>query len=73
MKLGDPTVIKEQFRIGMALISLAVIHSCKEEDGEGIREKVEFSCRSISMILIPLMNALNALGADDLPSIRDAA
>ena len=74
MKLGDPTVIREQFRIGMVLISLAVIHSCKEEeDGEGIREKVEFSCSSISMILIPLMNALNALGADDLPSIRDAA
>jgi len=64
MKLGNSVVIKEQFRIGMALISLSIIHSMsKEDDGEEIRQKVEFSCKSISMILIPLMKALNEIQA----------
>lgn len=74
MKHGDSNIVKEQFRIGIVLIALAVIHSCKDsEDGEEIRKKVEFSCSAISMMLIPLMNALNALGAGDLPSEQEAA
>ena len=74
MKYGEANIVKEQFRIGMVLIALAIIYSCKdEEDGEEIRKKVEFSCSSISMMLIPLMNALNALGAGDLSLERDAA
>lgn len=74
MKQGDAAVVKEQFRIGMALIALSVIHSMKdEEDGEKIKEHVEFSCNAISMMLIPLMNALNALDSSDLPSDLNAA
>ncbi len=69
MKHGDPEVVKEQFRIGITLIALAVIHSCKDdEDGEAIQDKVNFSCNATAMMLIPIMNALSALDAKDLVS-----
>lgn len=74
MKHGDAAIVKEQFRIGMALIALAVVHSTKDdEDGESVQEKVKFTCDSVSMMLIPLMNALNALDLKDLEASRDAA
>ena len=69
LKQGNVEIVKEQFRIGMALVALAVIHSCKEEDdGETIQDKVKFSCDAVAMMLIPLMNALNALDAKDIAS-----
>jgi len=74
MKHGDADIVKEQFRIGMALIAMAVLHSCKDyDDGEEIRKQVEFACNSLSMMLVPLMNALNALDAADIPIEQDAA
>ena len=66
---GDERIIKEQFKVGMALVALSVIHSCDdEEDGETVREKVSQSCDAIAMILIPLMNVLSDL---DVTSISE--
>ena len=63
----DERIVKEQFKVGMALVALSVIHSCDdEEDGEAIREKVSQSCDAIAMVLIPLMNALSDLNVDDI-------
>ena len=76
LKHGNPAIVKEQFRIGMALIALAVVHSTKdneEDDGESVQEKVKFTCDAVAMMLIPLMNALNALDPKDLNSSQDAA
>ena len=66
MKHGNAEIIKEQFRIGIALVALAVIHFCKEEDdGETIQKNVKLTCDAVAMMLIPLMNALNALDAKE--------
>ena len=64
---GNEDLLREQFKIGLVLVGLALIHEAgKEVDGQEIAERVTYSTRAMAMMLIPMINFLGELDPDDL-------
>jgi len=60
-------LLREQFKIGIVLVGLALIHEAgKDKDGEEIAELVAYSTRAMSMMLIPMINFLGDLDPSEL-------
>jgi hypothetical protein len=81
---ADPDLTKAQFQNGMALIGLAMLHqdlqdqqsALKErqesdeqnESKPGIERRVDEFSRAVAPVIIPMINSLGALSADDQPA-----
>ncbi len=64
---GTEDLLREQFKIGIVLVGLALIHEAgKDKDGEEIAELVAYSTRAMSMMLIPMINFLGDLDPSEL-------
>lgn len=64
---GTEDLLREQFKIGIVLVGLALIHEAgKDKDGEEIAEMVAYSTRAMSMMLIPMINFLGDLDPSEL-------
>ena len=64
---GTEDLLREQFKIGLVLVGLALIHEAGDEaDGQDIAERVAYSTRAMAMMLIPMINFLGDLDPDDL-------
>ncbi len=64
---GTESLLREQFKVGMVLVGLALIHEAgKGKDGDEIAELVAYSTRAISMMLIPMINFLGDLDPSEL-------
>ncbi|GFE52101.1 hypothetical protein So717_38540 [Roseobacter cerasinus] len=69
---GSEDLLKEQFKIGLVLVGLALIHEASDDDGKEVSEKVEYATRAMSMMLIPMINSLGDLDPSEL-GVSDAA
>lgn len=59
---GTEDLLREQFKIGIVLVGLALIHEAgHEKDGDEIGELVAYSTRAMAMMLIPMINFLGDL------------
>lgn len=64
---GTEDLLREQFKIGLVLVGLALIHEAgQEKDGEEIAEMVGYSTRAMAMMLIPMINFLGDLDPTEL-------
>ena len=64
---GNEELLREQFKIGLVLIGLALIHEAGEKkDGQDISDRVAYSTRAMAMMLIPMINFLGDLYPEDL-------
>jgi len=64
---GTEDLLREQFKIGIVLVGLALIHEAGEErDGEEIADLVAYSTRAMAMMLIPMINFLGELDPTEL-------
>ena len=71
---GNEELLLEQFRVGMLLLGMSVIHSLgKDADGEEIREKIgEFTSAS-ALVVLPIIKHLGNLEFLTKPTLKDAA
>ena len=64
---GTEDLLREQFKIGLVLVGLALIHEAGDtKDGQYITEWVTCSTRAMAMMLIPMINSLGDLNPEDL-------
>jgi len=64
---GTEDLLREQFKIGLVLVGLALIHEAGDDaDGQDIAERVAYSTRAMAMMLIPMINFLGDLDPSDL-------
>lgn len=64
---GNEALLKEQFKVGLVLVGLALIHEAGEAaDGQGIADSVAHSTRAMAMMLIPMINYLGDLDPEDM-------
>jgi hypothetical protein len=64
---GTEDLLREQFKIGIVLVGLALIHEAgQEKDGEETAGMVASSTRAMAMMLIPMINFLGELDPTEL-------
>lgn len=69
---GSADVLKEQFKVGMVLIGLALIHdSPDDEDSDALEERVQASTKALSMMILPIINLLSDLNDTDVDTEQD--
>lgn len=60
-------MLLEQFKIGLVLVGFALIYEAGDaKDGHEIAERVAYSTRAMSMMLIPMINFLGDLDPKNL-------
>ena len=67
-------LMKKKFEVGCVLIGLALIHEHQASKGknngkdgeENLRQQVQQLTRALAPVLLPMVDGLNALGADEL-------
>jgi hypothetical protein len=63
--IGTAGALREQFKVGMVLIGLALIHDSPEsEDSDALASRVQASTRALSMMILPIINLLGDLNED---------
>ena len=64
---GAEDLLREQFKIGLVLVGLALIHEAGDDaDGQDIADRVAYSTRAMAMMLIPMINFLGDLDPENL-------
>ena len=59
---GKEDLIREQFKVGMLLLGMSVIHDLgKEADGDVVRERAQHVTEAASLVLIPMIKHLGNL------------
>ena len=69
LRKSDKTadLIKEQYRIGMVLIGMALIKNSKDdEDGADLEETVADTTKSLAMMIIPIIRDISTIEIDDV-------
>lgn len=73
---GDEVLIQNQYRVGMALATLAIYHSLKTSQGgqngvldiERLKVDLRNSLRGVAMIILPLINSISSVVKRETPS-----
>ncbi len=69
---GTADALKEQFKVGMVLVGLALIHdSPEDEDSDALEERVRAATKALSMMILPIINLLGELNDADLDTGQD--
>ena len=71
---GKEDLIREQFRVGMLLLGMSVIHGLgKNADGDVVRERAEQVTTAAALVLIPMIRHLGKLDLLLKPKLAEAA
>lgn len=71
LRKSDKTadLIKEQYRIGMVLVGLALIQSSPDtEDGADLEQTVADTTKALSKMIIPIIRDISSIEVDDMSS-----
>lgn len=69
----EPEILQQQFKVGLVLLGLAMIHSSRRGksndldetgDGQAVEEQVESFSRAIAPILLPLIHSVSAIDVE---------
>jgi hypothetical protein len=63
---GSEDLLREQFKIGLVLVGLALIHEAPDKDGNEVSDMVGYATKAMSMMLIPMINSLGDLDPSEL-------
>lgn len=71
--VGSEDVLKEQFKVGLVLSGLALIHDSKRDDSEDLEDRVFVATKALAMMILPIINLLGDLNTDGDVLEEDAA
>jgi len=72
--VGSEELTREQFKVGMLLLGMSVIHRLGENaDGDTINEKVGEFAASAALVLLPMIRHLGGLELLAKPKLKEAA
>jgi hypothetical protein len=71
---GKEDLVREQFRVGMLLLGMSVIHGMgKDADGEAVRTRADHVTNAAALVLIPMIRHLGKLDVLLKPKLAEAA
>ncbi|MEA3061220.1 MAG: hypothetical protein QOJ94_1001 [Sphingomonadales bacterium] len=71
---GKEDLVREQFRVGMLLLGMSVIHGLgKDADGDVVRDRADQVTNAAALVLIPMIRHLGKLDLLLKPKLAEAA